>query len=91
MKKILSIVLAVALCAAVTLTPAYAASADQSSEDAVSTEFTFELKNDPTYTVTVPSAVTLDKDGTQVDITAENVANLGAKKISVTLAGTDYF
>lgn len=91
MKKILSIVLAVALCAAATLTPAYAASADQNSEEALSTQLTFELKNDPTYTVTIPSAVTIEKDGAQVDITAENIANLGAKKVSVTLVGTDYF
>ena len=90
-KKILSLVFAVTLCTAATLTPAYAATADQSSEGSLSTEFTFEMKNDPTYTITIPEAIAMEKDGTPVNITAENVANLDGKKISVTLAGTNYY
>lgn len=94
-KKILSTALTMALCATAALTPAYAATADQNSEGSLSTEFTFEMqdevKNDPAYTITIPEAVTIEENGTQVDIKAENVANLGGKKVSVTLAGTDYF
>ena len=77
---------------AMSLTPALAGSVDQSTAaDGLGTEFTFELKNDPTYTVTIPSAVTLTKEGTQVDIVAENVANLDNQKVSVTIAGTDQY
>lgn len=94
-KKILSIALTMAFCATAALTPAYAATANQDSQESLSTEFTFEMpeevQNDPTYTITIPEAVTIAEAGTQVDIKAENVANLGGKKISVTLAGTDYF
>ena len=90
-KKILSLAFAAVLCVTATAIPAYAATADQNSEGSLATEFTFEMKNDPTYTITIPEAIAMDKDGTPVDIKAENVANLDGKKISVTLAGTDYF
>lgn len=56
-----------------------------------STQWTFELKNDPTYTITIPSAVTLFRTGTQVDVIAENVANLDGQRICVTIAGTDAY
>lgn len=39
-----------------------AASADQDSTEALNTEFTFEYKNDPTYTVTIPSSVVMTKE-----------------------------
>ena len=55
------------------------------------TEWTFELKNDPTYTITIPAAVTLTREGTQVNVVAENVANLDGQRISVTIAGTDAY
>ena len=91
-KKILSLAFAVTLCATATVgAPAYAAAADQNSTEPLGTEFTFKMKNDPTYTITIPEAIAMDEDGTPVDIKAENVANLDGKKISVTLAGTDYF
>ena len=90
-KKVLSIAFATALCATAALTPAYASTGNQGSDESLSTEFTFEMKNDPTYTITIPEAVTIEENGTQVDIKAENVADLDGKKISVTLAGTDYF
>lgn len=67
-----------------------AASADQDSTEALNTEFTFEYKNDPTYTVTIPSSVVMTKEGTQMDIVAD-VENLDNQKVSVTIAGTDKY
>ena len=91
-KQWIAAVVATIACMAMSLTPALAGSVDQSTAaDGLGTEFTFELKNDPTYTVTIPSAVTLTKEGTQVDIVAENVANLDNQKVSVTIAGTDKY
>lgn len=85
-KKTLAMLLAAAAIATAAVQPAAAASAE-----APGTQWTFELKNDPTYTVTIPSAVTLSKDGTQVDVVAENVANLDGQRVSVTIAGTDAY
>ena len=91
-KQWIAAVVATIACMAMSLTPALAASVDQgNAADGLGTEFTFELKNDPTYTVTIPSAVTLTKEGTQVDIVAENVTNLDNQKVSVTIAGTDKY
>ena len=89
MKKFIAAVLAATVC--LSAIPAFAESADQNSENTLGTNFTFELKNDPTYTVTIPAAVTMTKQGTQVDIVAENVENLDGKKVSVTIAGTDKY
>ena len=50
MKKAVSTVLAMAMFASVGAVSVSAASANQDSSDALSTEFTFEYKNDPTYT-----------------------------------------
>ena len=91
MKKAVSTVLAMAMFASVGAVSVSTARANQDSSDALSTEFTFEYKNDPTYTVTIPSAVTITKEGAQMDITAEDVANLDSQKISVTIAGTDKY
>ena len=83
MKRIAALVLSIGSLAAFTLS----ANASEAS-----TQFTFELKNDPTYTVTIPTEVTLTKSGTEISITAENVANLDEnQKISVTIAGTDAY
>lgn len=89
-KKIIAFMLAVCTTAASAIS-ASAASANQSSKETIGTEWTFELKNDPTYTVTIPSAVTLSKNGTQVAISCENVANLDGQRVSVTIAGTDAY
>lgn len=91
MKKALASLMAATLCFSLVALPGFAASCNQNSTDAIGTTFTFDYKNDPTYTVTIPDAVTMDKDGTNVDIVAENVANLDGQKISVTIAGTDQF
>ena len=42
------------------------------------------------FTVTIPSALALSKDGTALNIEAKDVADLDGKKVSVTIVGTDY-
>lgn len=91
MKKILAFILALASVVSVSAMSVSAASYDQSSVDAIGTEFTFELKNEPTYTVTIPSSLVITEEGTQMDIVAEDVANLDGQKVSVTIAGTDQY
>ena len=91
MKKALAPLMAATMCFSLAVLPGFAASFDQNSTEAIGTTFSFDYKNDPTYTVTIPDAVTMDKDGSDVNIVAENVANLDGKKISVTIAGTDQF
>lgn len=78
-KKIGALAMACAMCAGVSM---------QAFATEKSTDFTFEYKNDPTYTVSIPDSVTLTKDGTDMSITAEDVANLDGQKISVTIAAT---
>ena len=65
--------------------PAFAADSTQA------TTFSYTKKNDPTYTVTIPSTLSLSEDGTKMDITASDVAYLDGKKVSVTIAGTDKY
>lgn len=89
-KNIAVTALTLALCLG-TAAPALAASADQNSEAQLSTAITFEYKNDPTYTVVIPETITLTKEGAPLTISAENVAYLDGKKISVTIAGTDKY
>lgn len=90
MKKIIASVVALALCAA-TLTSVSAAELNQNSTEEGATNFSFELKADPTYTVTIPETVSMEKEGSQVDLSVKDAANLDGKKISVTVAGTNYF
>ena len=50
---------------------------------------TVNLTADPTYTVTIPASVSMDKEGTAVEVVAEDVENLQeGQKISVTIAET---
>lgn len=91
MKKIIALVLAMASVASSGAMSVSAASVDQASTESVTTEFTYEHKNEPTYTVTIPSSVVIAKDGTQMEIVAEDVANLDNQKVSVTIAGTDQY
>lgn len=91
MKKALAALMAGALCLSLAAAPVSAASFDQDSTETAGTVFTFDYKNDPTYTVTIPEAVTMEKEGTRMEIKAEDVAYLDGKKISVTIAGTDQF
>ncbi len=84
MKKIVSIIAAAAALAAMTAVPALA-------DETAATEFSYVQENEPTYTVTIPSSLALSKDGTVLDITASDVADLGSKRVAVTISGTDYF
>lgn len=90
MKKFLSIAAALAMLAA-TAVSVSAAEVTPQTEVNASTSFSYEYKFNPSYTVTIPSQVTLTTEGSPVEIKAENVANLDGKKVSVTIAGTDYF
>lgn len=91
MKKLTALLLSAVTVISVGAMGVSAAAFDQDSTDSIGTEFTFEYKNDPTYTVTIPSAVVMTKDGVQMDIVAEDVANLDNQKVSVTIAGTDKY
>ena len=91
MKKIASIIIASAMLACAASASVGAASVNESSTGGLSTAFTFEYKNDPTYTVSIPAAVTITKEGSEMQITAENVSNLDGKRVSVTIAGTDKY
>ncbi len=55
------------------------------------TQFTCTVTNEPSYTVSIPSSVTMAADGTDVDITVTDVNNLqDGQRVSVTVAGTDF-
>ncbi len=56
-----------------------------------STEFEYTLKNDPTYTVEIPAKITIAKGGSDMVIKASNVNYLDGQKVSVSIAGTNYF
>lgn len=79
MKKFLSIAAALAMIT-VTAISVSAAEVTPQTEENASTSFSYEYKFDPSYTVTIPSQVTLTTEGTPVEIKAENVANLDGKK-----------
>lgn len=80
-------VFAALMTAAVCMATPMAAMAEETEQN-----ITANLTAEPTYTVTIPSAVTMGNDGTSVDVTAEDVKNLPeGKKISVTIAGTDAY
>lgn len=90
MKKLISLIAALAMCTTAAVS-ASAATVDQAENEGVETSFTFDYKYDPTYTVTIPSEIELTAEGTPVEIKAENVNYLDGKKVSVTIAGTNYF
>lgn len=82
-KKVLATFLAAVSCMAMSVT-AMAAESTQ--------EISAVLTADPTYTVTIPATVNMGNDGTTVDVTASEVENLAeGQKISVTIAGTNYY
>lgn len=91
MKKTIASLLAATLCLSLIAAPVSAATYNQDSTETPGTTISFDYKNDPTYTVTIPDSVTLDKDGAEMQIEASDVADLGNQKISVTIAGTQYF
>ena len=73
MKKALATLMAATMCFSLAVLPGFAASFDQNSTEAIGTTFSFDYKNDPTYTVTIPDAVTMDKDGL-LDLTDAGMA-----------------
>ena len=85
-KSILALAIAATLSASVFILPALAADNTQAS-----TQFTYTKQNDPTYTVSIPSSLSLTDEGTPLTITASDVAYLNGKKVSVTIAGTNYY
>ena len=56
-----------------------------------STELEYVLKNDPTYTVEIPAKIAIAEDGSDMTIKASNVNYLDGQKVSVSIAGTNYF
>ena len=85
-KSIITLAIAATLSASVFTLPALAADNTQAS-----TQFTYTKQNDPTYTVSIPSSLSLTDEGTPLTITASDVAYLNGKKVSVTIAGTNYY
>ena len=82
-------VLALALAAATVATLSGGALAAETTN---STTFAYDLANEPTYSVTIPSSLALSEEGTPMDFQASDVANLPqGKKISVMVGGTDKF
>lgn len=82
-KKVLAVFLAAVSCMAMSVT-AMAAESTQ--------KISVVLTADPTYTVTIPATVNMGNNGTTVDVTASEVENLSeGQRISVTIAGTNYF
>ena len=83
-KKALATFLAAVSCIAA---PVTALAAEESTQ-----EISAVLSMEPTYTVTIPATVNMGNDGTSVDVTAADVENLQeGQKISVTIAGTNYY
>ena len=77
---------ALILAAACMITPLGAHAAEASQEQQISVTLTAE----PQYTITIPAQVSMGAEGTAVNVTASDVANLPeGKKISVTISGTD--
>lgn len=82
-KKITSVLLAAAAMLSLSM-GVFAADA--------STTFTYELRNEPTYTVSVPETVDMTNEGSEFAIAVSDVQNLAEdERISVTIAGTQAF
>ena len=84
-KKLSSLAITAVLSAATFAMPVLAA-----ENTTTSTEFSYVKKNEPTYTVSIPSALALSEDGADLNIEATDVADLDGKTVSVTIAGTSF-
>lgn len=51
----------------------------------------YNARNDPTYNISIPAAITMDKEGTALEFEAADVENLQNEKVSVKIAGTDQY
>ena len=89
MKKMKKAASFMAVAAAMTALAAVPALAEEMESTA--TEFSYVQENEPSYTVTIPGSLALSKEGSNLDITATDVADLGDKRVAVTISGTDYF
>lgn len=81
MKKILTSALAGAVCLSLAALPVSAGSATQAGDTELSTNFTFEYANEPTYTVTILDSLTIEKEGSVMSFEASDVENIGNQKI----------
>ena len=70
-KKLSSLAITAVLSAATFAMPVLAA-----ENTTTSTEFSYVKKNEPTYTVSIPSALALSEDGADLNIEATDVADL---------------
>ena len=77
-KKLSSLAITAVLSAATFAMPVLAA-----ENTTTSTEFSYVKKNEPTYTVSIPSALALSEDGADLNIEATDVADLDGKTVSV--------
>ena len=84
MKKLLALILAIALMATLSVT-AFAADYDTAGDKGMTVTYSV----DPAYTVTIPTDVTID--GNSTTISAENVVVEKGKYVSVTLADDNDF
>lgn len=80
MKKAVSIVMALVMCAGM----ATVALGDNYHQDGdASTLISFEWKNDPTYSMTIPESVVMTNEGVDVDFTASDVEYMEGKELVV--------
>lgn len=88
MKKAVSIVMALIMCAGM----ATVALGDNYHQDGdASTLISFEWKNDPTYSMTIPESVVMTNEGVDVDFTASDVEYMEGKELVVSISCTDKF
>jgi hypothetical protein len=89
-KKLAGTAAAMAAVLAMTAMPAWAEDTDTTTTQSTQLSYVAQA-NEPSYTVTIPESLALSNDGTPLDITASDVADLNGKRVSVTLAGTNYY
>lgn len=80
-KKIASLLAVASLFSATTMT--------SFANEKATTSFTYENRNDPTYSISIPSSVVLNDEGSSIDFTVSDSKYLDGKKVSVTLDSTD--
>lgn len=79
--------IAALLCTAVCTSAGVTAFAAESQDVALS----HVVENDPVYSLTIPSSLDMEKNGSGFTFEATGVQYMDGKKISVTIGGTDYF
>ena len=51
----------------------------------------YNVRNDPTYNISIPSSITMSKEGAALEFAATDVENLENEKVSIKIAGTDQY